>query len=159
MSKLPAAERQACYAGAIGMRAIHKLRSFTIEDPKILYNNNVYTITTTYPGTEEGVLRLYAHRPIKPSVPGGSMKYRMTLSSRFFCIGGSPNTFSLSTRSTPLFEMLGSGLWKRRHELVAVANGGTQNMATASVSISPACFFRLFLVFKQLADKLARRWP
>lgn len=75
-------EQQAQYAGAIGARAIHMLRSFAVEDPEMIYNNNAYTITAVYQARDRN-LRLYAHRPIKPPVPGGSMEYRMTLIGSF----------------------------------------------------------------------------
>lgn len=38
-SKPLATERQTRHAGAIGVRAIHKLRSFAGEGPEILYNH------------------------------------------------------------------------------------------------------------------------
>lgn len=69
------AEPQARCADAIVARAIHKLRKFAVGDPEIVYDNNAYTIIAFY----EGFLRLYARRPIQPTVPGGSTEYRMTL--------------------------------------------------------------------------------
>lgn len=56
-----AASRQARYAGAIGARAIHKLHSFSVEDPERAYENEAYTIAAIF---HEGDLRLYAHHPI-----------------------------------------------------------------------------------------------
>lgn len=66
-------ERQARYAGIIGTRAIFKPRSFAVEDPEIVCDNNADTIATIY---RDGFL---AHRPMRPTAPRDSTKYRMTL--------------------------------------------------------------------------------
>ena len=41
-------KRQALYDGALGARGIHELRSYV--DPETAYDNNAYTITSTYHG-------------------------------------------------------------------------------------------------------------
>lgn len=79
-------ERQARYAGVIGTRAIFKPRSFAVEDPEIVCDNNADTIATIY---RDGFL---AHRPMRPTAPRDSTKYRMTL-IRSICIDHSPESF------------------------------------------------------------------
>ena len=49
-------KRQACYDGALGARGMHELRSFG-ADTTTAYDNNAYTITSTY---HDGTLRMYA---------------------------------------------------------------------------------------------------
>lgn len=63
---LSVATRQACYDGALGARGIHSLQSYKQLEPQ--YDNNAYTITSTYHG---GTLKMYTTHPIPPSVPGG----------------------------------------------------------------------------------------
>ncbi|KAK3169511.1 hypothetical protein OEA41_008895 [Lepraria neglecta] len=45
----PVCELQAMYDGALGARGIHELRSYV--DPETAYDNNAYTITSTYHDT------------------------------------------------------------------------------------------------------------
>ena len=49
-------KRQALYDGALGARGIHELRSYV--DPETAYDNNAYTITSTYHGGS-GDLTIY----------------------------------------------------------------------------------------------------
>ncbi len=49
------AKRQACYNGAIAARAMHSLQSYKQEP---IYDDNAYTITTTY-HAETGTLQMY----------------------------------------------------------------------------------------------------
>src|SRR5207244_1437638 len=66
------AKRQACYDGALGARAMHKLQSYGEDEP--VYDNNAYTLTSTY---HAGNLNMYATH-ITPSGPGGSPEYHMS---------------------------------------------------------------------------------
>ena len=59
-------ERQACYAGVLGARGMHRLRTFATED---MYDNNAYTITSTYCSFSGGILRIFATRPIPSTNP------------------------------------------------------------------------------------------
>ena len=52
------AEPQACYDGALGACGIYKLQSFG-TDAATTYDNNAYTITSTYHG---GTLKMYTHQ-------------------------------------------------------------------------------------------------
>lgn len=125
------AEQQARYAGAIGARALHKLRSFAIEDPEILYNNEAYTITAIC-DAQAGIIKLYAHRPIKPLVHGGSMEYRMTL-ARSSCMDESPDTFR---QGVTAFRNAREWAMKKGNECIAAANAKAHNTATTQNTIS-----------------------
>ena len=66
-------QRQACYDGAIGARAMHSLQNYRRDSP--IYDGNAYTISFTY---QDGQLKMYAHHPTKPTTPGGQPEYHMT---------------------------------------------------------------------------------
>lgn len=114
-----------------GLFSIHKLRSLAVQGPKIVYDNNAYTITAIY---HDGILRLYAHRPIQPMVPGGSEEYYMTLVEGFD-ISGSPNSFR---RGVTAFRNARKWVMKKRNEFIAAANARMQNMAPTAASDLPA---------------------
>jgi hypothetical protein len=68
------AKRKACYYGALGARAMHKLQTYK-EHP--FYDNEAYTITSIYdPAT--GILELYVTHPTQPISPSTSPEYHMT---------------------------------------------------------------------------------
>lgn len=66
------ARRQACYDGAIGVRAMHKLQSFG-DQPK--YSNNAYTITSTL---SSGLLTIYSVHLLEATDPADPPEYYMT---------------------------------------------------------------------------------
>ncbi|CEL06142.1 hypothetical protein ASPCAL07250 [Aspergillus calidoustus] len=67
------AERQACYYGALGARAIHALHSHKQEKP--VFDNNAYTISATYC---RGLLELYATHIASSGRNLGVPEYVMT---------------------------------------------------------------------------------
>ncbi|KAM5439874.1 hypothetical protein MferCBS31731_004285 [Microsporum ferrugineum] len=70
---LPVCLRQACYDGALAARGMHCLQSY-MQEP--VYDNNAYTITSTYHG---GMLKLYTTHLTAPTPEhGGGPKYIMT---------------------------------------------------------------------------------
>nr|KMM69766.1 hypothetical protein CPAG_06080 [Coccidioides posadasii RMSCC 3488] len=69
---LAVATRQACYDGALGARGMHSLQSYQQEPT---YDNNAYTLTSTYHG---GQLKMYATHINKPDNPDGRPEYIMT---------------------------------------------------------------------------------
>ncbi|KAI1909470.1 hypothetical protein LOZ65_006519 [Ophidiomyces ophidiicola] len=69
---LAVATRQACYDGALGARGMHSLRSYQQE---ATYDNNAYTLTSTYHG---GQLKMYATHISKPDDPDGRPEFIMT---------------------------------------------------------------------------------
>ncbi|EDN02276.1 predicted protein [Histoplasma mississippiense (nom. inval.)] len=70
---LAVATHQACYDGALGARGMHSLRSY--EEDESTYDNNTYTLTSTYHG---GQLKLYTTHLTKPSGPDYRPEYIMT---------------------------------------------------------------------------------
>jgi hypothetical protein len=70
---LAVAGRQACYDGAIGARGMQSLRSFSQKTP--IYDDNSYTITSTY---HDGQLKMYAVHVTAPAGPGKPLEYQMT---------------------------------------------------------------------------------
>lgn len=71
----PVSKLQAMYDGALGARGIHELRSYV--DPETAYDNNAYTITSTYHGGT-GALKLYTTHPTQPTHPNQGTEFRMT---------------------------------------------------------------------------------
>ncbi|KAI1825788.1 hypothetical protein F4861DRAFT_547179 [Xylaria intraflava] len=69
---LGVADRQARYDGALGARGMHSLQTYG-RTPG--FDNNAYTITSTYQG---GVLRMYTSHPVPPSGPNMRPKYAVT---------------------------------------------------------------------------------
>ncbi|KAL2821762.1 hypothetical protein BDW59DRAFT_164100 [Aspergillus cavernicola] len=68
------AERQACYYGALGSRAINALHSYRKDKP--VYDNNAYTIIATY---SCGVLEIYATHIVEcRRGTRGGLEYLMT---------------------------------------------------------------------------------
>jgi hypothetical protein len=55
------AKRQVCHDGAIGARAMYELQAYGAGKP--VYDNNAYTITSTY---HDGILRMYSTLRMSP---------------------------------------------------------------------------------------------
>ncbi|KAG8410307.1 hypothetical protein J3458_018019 [Metarhizium acridum] len=69
------AQRQACYDGAYGARAMHTLQNYGKSQAE--YDRNAYTYSSIYhPAT--GTLQLYAHHITAPANTGGRAEYHMT---------------------------------------------------------------------------------
>ncbi|KAI9681151.1 MAG: hypothetical protein M1817_002433 [Caeruleum heppii] len=76
------AKRQACYDGVLGARGVHKLRAFGVEAsgveyPETLFDDNAYTITSTYHGGT-GTLQMYTTHPTRSPDDEISPAYHMT---------------------------------------------------------------------------------
>jgi hypothetical protein len=69
---LAVAGRQACYNGAIGARGMQSLQLYSQNSPT--YDNNAYTITSTYHG---GQLKMYTTHVTAPAGPGKPPEYQM----------------------------------------------------------------------------------
>ena len=68
-------KRQALYDGALGARGIHELRSYVGQET--LYDNNAYTIISTYHGGSEA-LKLYTIHCTRSTDPNRNYEFRMT---------------------------------------------------------------------------------
>lgn len=88
-----------------------------------MYENNAYTITVIY---RDGSLELFAQRPIQPTAPCVSTKYRMTL-IRSLTIGDNPDSFR--QRDTPFRNVQALAI-KKRDEFKPIANVRMPNTAS-----------------------------
>jgi len=68
-------KRQALYDDALDAREIHELRLYV--DPETTYDNNAYTITSTYHGDSDD-LTIYSTHSTSFNDSQNSTKYRMT---------------------------------------------------------------------------------
>ena len=68
-------KRLALYDGALGARGIYQLRSYI--NPETPFDNNAYTITSTYHGGS-GILTIYSTHPTLSNNPQNPIEYRMT---------------------------------------------------------------------------------
>ncbi|KAL7917979.1 hypothetical protein ACQKWADRAFT_265137 [Trichoderma austrokoningii] len=68
------AQRQACYVGAYGARAMHTLQNYRASEPT--YDGNAYTYSSIY-HSSTGTLELYAHHMTAPTTEGGQPEYHM----------------------------------------------------------------------------------
>ncbi|KAL9129942.1 MAG: hypothetical protein Q9217_001744 [Psora testacea] len=114
---------QATYDGALGARGIHELRSYV--DPETAYNNNAYTITSTY--HPNGLLTMYTTHPVKSANPERQIEYRMT-QLRSFAMTDAPESF----RQGATFLRNGRDLTRDgRKELIAAANAKALSAETS----------------------------
>lgn len=126
-------EHQVRYAGALGARAIHHLRSFAVADPETVYDNNAYTITATY---QARMLTIFVHRPVKPLAPGGPLRYRMTFVTEF-AIYSSLDSFQ---KGVIAFRNAREWATTKRDEFIAAANARKQTIdipPAPGLSVSP----------------------
>ena len=108
--------RQALYDGALGARGIYRLRSYV--DPETAYDNNAYTITSTYHGGT-GALKLYSMHLTPSRRPNIPIEYRMTQLNGWD-MTGNPDTFRQGASA-----LRNAREWakEKREELIITANG------------------------------------
>ena len=109
-------KRQALYDGALGARGVHKLRSYV--NPETAYDNNAYTITSTYHGSS-GDLTIYSTHPTPSNDPQNPIEYRMT-QLRGWKMTDTPETFRQGASA-----LRNARDWakEKREELIIAANG------------------------------------
>ena len=112
------AKRQACYDGVVGARGIDEVRAFRVDKSKIVYDENAYTITSTY-HSATGTLQVYTVHPTQPTDPERSSEYYMT-QLRSFALTDSPDVFRKGASA-----LRNARDWaeEQRNELIAAANG------------------------------------
>ena len=115
------AKRQACYDGAVGARGIDQLRAFGADKPDTVYDDNAYTITSTY---HNGHLQIYTVHPTKPTDPGNSPEYYMTQINSFAMTG----TAGRFREGASAFRNARDWAEERRNELITTANGRLKRM-------------------------------
>lgn len=106
--------RQVLYDGALGARGIHELRSHL--DSQTAYDNNAYTITSTY--HHNGSLTLYTTHPTKSNDPQKPIEYRMTRLGQF-TMTGSLHDFRTGAKA---FRNARDWAKEKREALIAAAN-------------------------------------
>jgi len=112
----PTCKNQALYDGAVGARGIHELRSYV--DPETAYDNNAYTITSTYHGGS-GTLTVYTTHPTLSKDTKRPTEYRMTQLNSL-AMTGNPDTFR---QGACLLRNARELAKEKREELIAAANG------------------------------------
>lgn len=107
------AKRQACYDGALGARAMHKLQSYGEDEP--VYDGNAYTMSTTYhAGT--GTLQMYTTHPTQAA--DGSTEYHMAQVDGWN-LTGNANTFR---QGATAFRNARGWAQQQRDSFIAAAN-------------------------------------
>ena len=107
---------QAMYDGALGARGVHELQSYV--DPETSYDDNAYTITSTYHGGS-GALKLYTTHRTRSTNPNRDYEFRMT-QLRGWDMTDNPDTFRQGAGA-----LRNARDWakEQREELIAAANG------------------------------------
>ncbi|QVM08520.1 hypothetical protein D8B26_003209 [Coccidioides posadasii str. Silveira] len=129
---LAVATRQACYYGALGARGMHSLQMY--RQDKLIYDNNAYTITSTYHG---GQLKLYATHLAEPRGPGCRPEYIMTQLGSFSLT----DTYDTFRQGLAAYRNARDWTKEMRDEFIAVANkqlsdAQSQHQTASSVAVS-----------------------
>ncbi len=129
-------KRQALYDGALGARGIHELRSYV--DPETAYDNNAYTITSTYHGGT-GALKLYSTHLTPSMSPDIPIEYRMTQLNGWD-MTGNPDTFRQGASA-----LRNARDWakEKREELMIAANGKVPDAEHSDLVSSTQSFVSL----------------
>ncbi len=129
-------KNQALYDGAIGARGIHELRSHV--DPKMAYDNNAYTITSTYHGGS-GDLTIYTTHPTLSNDAQNLTEYRMT-QLRGWKMTDAPDTFR---QGASALRNVRDWAKEQREELIAAANGKAPDAEHSDLVSSTQSFVSL----------------
>ena len=117
------AKRQACYDGVVGERGIDEFRAFGVDKSETVYNNNSYTITSTY-HSATGTLQIYTIHSTKPTDPDSSPEYYMTQLNSFAMTG----TAGRFREGASAFRNARDWAEERRNEIITTANGRLKGM-------------------------------
>ena len=126
-------KRQALYDGALGARGIHELRSYV--DVGTPYDNNAYTITSTYHGST-GVLKLYTMHPTPSPDLENVSEFRQT-QLKGWIMTDDPDSFRQGATA-----LRNARDWaqEKREELIAAANGKALNAESSELDSSTHSF-------------------
>ncbi|KAL9133456.1 MAG: hypothetical protein Q9175_005364 [Cornicularia normoerica] len=122
-------ERQALYDGALGARGFHELQSYV--DGETSYDNNAYTITSTYHGGT-GVLKICTMHPTPSTKPENVFELRQNQLKRYF-ITDNPDTFRQGASA-----LRNAREWaqEKRKALIAAANGKASTAESSGPDLS-----------------------
>ena len=128
-------ELQAMYDGALSARGIHELRSYIGQET--LFDNNTYTITSTY--HHSGFLKIYTTHPSASKSPINPIEYRMA-QLRSFAMTDAPDAFRQGAGA-----LRNARDWakERREELISAANGKALDPGQSSLVSSTENFASL----------------
>ena len=116
-------KRQACYDGGLGARAVHELRTYA--DPETAFDNNAYTISSTYSGgAGGGFLTLYATHPTPSESRQRQAEYHMT-QLRSYAVTDQPESFR---EGAGALRNARDWAYENRQELIAAANAKAQSV-------------------------------
>lgn len=126
-------ELQALYDGALGARGVHELRSYI--DGETSYDNNAYTITSTYHGGT-GSLKLFTTHPTPSTNRRSVPEFRMTQLNGWD-MTGNPDAFRQGASA-----LRNARDWaqQKRNELIAAANGKSLNIESSELDSSTHSF-------------------
>lgn len=129
-------KRQALYDGALGARGMYELRSYV--DPETAYDNNAYTITSTYHGGS-GDLTIYSTHPTPSNDPQNPIEYRMTQLNGWK-MTGNPEAFRQGASA-----LRNARDWakEKREELMIAANGKVPDAEHSDLVSSTQSFVSL----------------
>lgn len=128
--------RQASYHGAVCARGTHELLSYV--DPETAYDNNAYTITSTYHGGS-GTLTVYTTHPTLSKDAKRPTEYRMTQLNSF-AMTGNPDTFRQGAGALRNARDLAKD---QREELIAAANSKVADAEYSDLVSSTQSFVSL----------------
>lgn len=131
--RIPVGENQVLYDGALGARGIHELRSYV--NPATSYDNNAYTITSTY-HSASGLLVLYTSHPTPSEDLTISSQYRMT-ELKAFRMTSDPKTFR---RGASALRNARDWAKEKRDEVIAAANSKALDMDKSGIDSSTRSF-------------------
>ncbi|KAL8700904.1 MAG: hypothetical protein Q9201_005199 [Fulgogasparrea decipioides] len=117
------AKRQACYDGVIGARGVDEFRAYGIDKPETVYDENAYTITSTY-NSATGSLQVYTIHTTEPTDPDKSPGYYMT-QLRSFAMTDTAGSFR---EGASAFRNARDWAEEQRNELIITANGRLKGM-------------------------------
>lgn len=145
---------QACYDGALGARAIHKLQSLRQEP---ICDNNAYTITSIY---YDGTLKIYTIHSTQATDLEDSHEYYMTQLGAFSTTDTNPETFR---RGVGAFRNARDWAKEQRDRLIAAANSRVTDMPkeestleSSSCSMSQSTTEPVVLESEKSADELSQ---
>jgi hypothetical protein len=108
------AKRQALQDGGVGARAMQHLQSYGQPEP--VYDNNAYTITSTFDGEQ---LLMYTTHPTQPADPGEQPEYHMN-QLRGWTLTDGPETFR---QGATAYRNGRDWAKEKRDEFIEAANG------------------------------------
>ncbi|KAL9100361.1 MAG: hypothetical protein Q9163_004252 [Psora crenata] len=127
------AKRQACHDGVLGERGVRKFMAFGVDDSESVYDNNAYTITSTY-HSATGTLQVYTIHQIQPIDHENPPEYHMTQLNTF-AITGTAERFR---EGVGAFRNARDWAKEQRDGLIVAANGRVMGMPKETSTLEPS---------------------